>query len=216
MAATRRRRSDTPKKPPTGGGRPPGSKNTRPKAPVSVGVLTPAEIKFARLYAEGTLSGLECARQAGVATGTAAGTGARVRRLKNDPRIRAEISRFRRALAEATGFDANSLAADFYSRIMAERSAIHDEIGFILPVNEWPEILGRLVRYLRWDTETGRIVEVRFEDTSHLDTILAQWTGMTGERRPPPLLAPPMTTIILHMPARSSGVEVPEDDLDAV
>ena len=214
MTATRRRKSDTPKNPPTGGGRPRGSKNTGPKLPAvsTIAPLTCAEIKFCWLYAEGMLSGLECARRSGLATGTPAGTGARVRRLKNDPRIRIQINRCRQALAEATGFDAETLAADFYERIMADRTAIHDENGGIRPPNEWPEVLGRMIRSIHWDPVTDRIIRVRFQETSHLDTILAQWAGMIGDR-PPPQLAPPMTTITLVMPAPSGECENPVEDL---
>jgi hypothetical protein len=83
------------------------------------------------------------------------------------------------------------------------------------PMNQRPEVLCRMVRYLRWDAETGRIIRIRFQETSHLDTILAHWTGMIGDR-PSPQLAPPMTTIILHLPARSSESENPVEDLTEV
>ena len=84
-------RKRNPKPPPTGTGhgRPKGAKSSQPKRPpVSKGILTPAEIKFAKLYAAGELNHQECAKQAGVATGTDSGTAARVRRLLRDPLIR--------------------------------------------------------------------------------------------------------------------------------
>ena len=87
-----------PKPPPTGEGRgkPKGRKNSGKKNPaVSKGVSSVAEIKFCKLYATGEMSNQDCAKQAGVATGTIQGTAARVRRLLRDPRLRREIDRFR-------------------------------------------------------------------------------------------------------------------------
>ena len=130
-----------PKPPPNQSGRPTASKNKKPKSPISRGSQTSAEIMFAKLYAIGLLSGQECARQAGLSTGTVQGTATRVRRLSRDTRIRADINRFRRAAATAAGIDIAILAEDFVNRVRADRTAIYNEDGSIKSPKQWPEVL---------------------------------------------------------------------------
>ena len=121
-----------------GRGRTKGQKNFGAKnPPVSKGVLTPAEIKFAKIYATGELSNQDCAKQAGVATGTRQGTATRVRRLLRDPHIRREIDRFRRANMQAARIDCTTLAHDFSQRVRANPCRIHHPVtGEMLPMNQ--------------------------------------------------------------------------------
>jgi hypothetical protein len=191
-------RKRNPKPPPTGTGRgrPKGAKSSQPKRPpVSKGILTPAEIKFAKLYAAGELNLQECAKQAGVATGTPQGTAVRVRRLLRDPRIRGEIDRFRRCAAETARIDITTLARDYSQRVRADPCDIHDpDTGKLLPIREWPKVLRRMVRKFHYDKE-GKVRSVEFASTVHLDGILANWTGMIGDRLPNENAAP-LTTVI--------------------
>ena len=194
-------RKRNPKPPPTGTGhgRPKGAKSSQPKRPpVSKGILTPAEIKFAKLYAAGELNHQECAKQAGVDTGTAQGTAARVRRLLRDPRIRREIDRFRRSAAEAARVDITTLARDYSQRVRANPCRIHDpETGKLLPISQWPLVLQRMVRKFHYDKD-GKVRGVEFKPTAHLDHILATWTGMIGERLPNENAAPLTTVIVVE------------------
>ena len=198
------------KPPPTGEGhgRPKGKKNTGKKNPaVSKGIPTVAEIKFCKLYATGEMSNQDCAKQAGIATGTEQGTAARVRRLLRDPRLRREIDRFRRANMQAARVDSTTLAYDFSQRVRANPCNIyHPVTGEMLPVNEWPKVLQRMVRKLIHDKKTGKLINVEFAPTSHLDGILATYTGMIGDR-PPIEAAVPMTTIVIVNPI--PGAEPP-------
>ena len=202
-------RKHTPKPPPTGEGRgkPKGRKNKGKKnLAVSKGVPTVAEIKFAKLYATGEMSNQDCAKQAGIATGTEQGTAARVRRLLRDPRLRREIDRFRRANMQAARVDSTTLAYDFSQRVRANPCRIHHpETGKLLPMNQWPKVLRRMVRKFHYDKE-GNVKNVEFAPTAHLDNILATYTGMIGDR-PPIEAAVPMTTIVIVNPI--PGAEPP-------
>ena len=201
-------RKHNPKPPLPGTGRPKGSKNTGKKNPaVSKGVSSVAEIKFCKLYATGEMSNQDCAKQAGIATGTEQGTATRVRRLLRDPRLRREIDRFRRANMQAARIDCTTLAHDFSQRVRADPCNIyHPVTGDMLPVKEWPKVLRRMVRKLVHDKKTGNLINVEFASTAHLEGILANYTGMIGDRAPIEA-AVPMTTIVIVNPI--PGAEPP-------
>ena len=200
-------RKSNPKPPPPGPGRQKGRKNAGKKnLPVSKGVPTVAEIKFCKLYATGEMSNQDCAKQAGIATGTEQGTATRVRRLLRDPRLRREIDRFRRANMQAARIDSTTLAHDFSQRVRANPCRIHHpETGKLLPMNQWPLVLRRMVRKFHYDKE-GNVKNVDFAPTAHLDNILATYTGMIGDRTPIEA-AVPMTTIVIVNPI--PGAEPP-------
>ena len=201
-------RKNNPKPPPPGPGRPKGRKNKGKKnLAVSKGVPSVAEIKFCKLYATGEMSNQDCAKQAGIATGTEQGTAARVRRLLRDPRLRREIDRFRRANMQAARIDSTTLAYDFSQRVRANPCNIyHPVTGEMLPVNEWPKVLQRMVRKLIHDKKTGKLINVEFASTSHLDGILATYTGMIGDRLPADTTVP-LTTVIY---VERNGPNAPE------
>ena len=157
-----------------------------------------AEIKFCKLYATGEMSNQDCAKQAGIATGTEQGTAARVRRLLRDPRLRREIDRFRRANMQAARVDSTTLAYDFSQRVRADPCNIHHpETGKLLPMNQWPKVLRRMVRKFHYDKE-GNVKNVEFATTSHLDNILATYTGMIGDRLPADTTTPLTTVIVIE------------------
>ena len=81
----------------------------------------------------------------------------------------------------------------------------HQETGKLLPMNQWPKVLRRMVRKFHYDKE-GNVKNVEFAPTAHLDGILATYTGMIGDR-PPIEAAVPMTTIVIVNPI--PGAEPP-------
>ena len=95
--------------------------------------------------------------------------------------------------------DSTTLAHDFSQRVRANPCLILDPVTEkLLPVNQWPKVLQRMVRKFHFDKE-GNVKNVEFAATSHLDGILAAYTGMIGDR-PPIEAAAPMTTIVIVNP----------------
>ena len=100
---------------------------------------------------------------------------------------------------QAARADRTTLAYDFSQRVRANPCLIHDPVTEkIRPMREWPLVLQRMVRKLNYDKD-GKIKSVEFASTSHLDGILATYTGMIGDR-PPIEAAVPMTTIVIVNP----------------
>jgi hypothetical protein len=158
-----------------------------PRNRATVGVLSPAEIKFARLVAEGGRSAIECAALAGLIERRRDGVALRNQRASTwlkRPLVRAEIVRYRRVLSEAARIDVATLAAEFREKQTVDRTAIYGEDGAILPMDQWPAVLRTMVKSVRHNPKTGKIAEVVFQDVTHLDRIMASWVGMIGERLP--------------------------------
>ncbi len=101
-----------------------------------------------------------------------------------------EIHRVRRAAAAAARCNSNSLAVDFFNRVNANHTAIYNEDGTIKSPREWPLVLQRMMNRITFDPKTGAILQVMWTETKHLDMILANWVGMTGERLPDEGAAP--------------------------
>ena len=108
---------------------------------------------------------------------------------------------------QAARVNITTLAYDFSQRVRADPCNIHHpETGKLLPMNQWPKVLRRMVRKLIHDKKTGKLINVEFAPTSHLDGILATYTGMIGDRLPA-YNATPLTTVIV---IERNGPNAPE------